>query len=53
MVRLFSTLNTLPEPGARAAGFMEGKAIHCQTNAIAATGTSAKNAPRQPMMEPK
>ncbi len=51
--RLASTLKTLPEPGARSLACMPGRLIHCQTNAIAATGTRQKKAPRQPITEPR
>jgi hypothetical protein len=32
---------------------IEGKLPHCQTRTIAATGTTAKKAPRHPTIEPK
>ncbi|MOA68263.1 hypothetical protein D3C78_1958020 [compost metagenome] len=51
--RLPNSLNTLPEPGERLSAVIDGRMAHCQANAIAATGTRQKKAPRQPMTEPR
>ena len=51
--RFFNSFKALPVPDVRGATFMVGRLIHSQMKAIVATGTRQKNAPRQPMIEPR
>lgn len=48
-----SRLSTPPSPACRRSTRIGGRLIHCQAKAMSATGTRQKNAPRQPMAEPR
>ncbi|MNN34228.1 hypothetical protein D3C81_1480240 [compost metagenome] len=50
---LLNNRKTLPAPALRGAAVMAGRLIHCQINAMIATGIRQKKAPRQPMTLPR